>query len=392
MNSTLQLDRDLFEGGPPLGLQRALRLLRSSTEHRTVRRVLIAVLFAWAPLAVLATIREYISGFPATHAFLTDAAVHARFLIAVPMFIVAEGDILPRFGKIACHFLSSGLVCEQDVPRYSSAIESTKRLLNSRVVEVLAFLIAYAIVVALLLTLPLEGLPAWQLDTSSAVRYSAAGLWHILVSLPLLITLLLGWIWRVTLWGRFLFIMSTLDLRLIPAHPDQCGGLRFVSTSLRRFRFLALAIASIVAGSEMSVLVRTGQPLFGFRYSSIAVIVLVVILAVGPLVVFARNLRAAKGRGIFEYGSLGSDVGFEFEQKWLDQPGKLDTSVLKVDDFSTMTDLYQVVRNVYEMKDLPFGWTSLNPLIFWAALPFVPVALMAVPLKEIVTSLVKLLF
>jgi len=38
-----------------------------------------------------------------------------------------------------------------------------------------------------------------------------------LVSLPLLLVLFFGWLWRLFLWVRFLWCLSRLDLHLIPA-------------------------------------------------------------------------------------------------------------------------------------------------------------------------------
>ena len=58
--------------------------------------------------------------------------------------------------------------------------------------------------------------------------------------LPLLL-LGLGWLWRLYLWGRFLWQLSRLDLRLVPAHPDQTAGLKFVGYAVRAFALLGFA-------------------------------------------------------------------------------------------------------------------------------------------------------
>jgi hypothetical protein len=390
MSTALHLDERLFDGGPPLGLERKLGSMQSCSDQR-FQRALIAALFSWAPLAVLTVMREFGSALPVGRSFLEDVAVHVRCLISVPLFILAEGDTIPRFSRIACHFLSSGVVGEKDWPRYSAVVDSTRRLLNSKAIEILMFVLAYVVVIVLVLVVRRGELPAWQVDAAGPLGFSLAGLWHVFVSLPVLMILFLGWMWRIFLWWRFTMLMSFIDLNLIPAHPDQSGGLRFVSTSIRGYRLLAFAISSVVAGSEASLTLRTGQPFFGFRDAMIAVIVFVVALSAGPLFVFVRNLRAAKSQGIFKYGSLGREVGSEFERKWFVSSLKCDRSTLEVADFSTMTDLYQVVGNVYEMRDVPLSWNSLNPIIVAAALPFVPVALMAIPFKELLSSLVKLL-
>jgi hypothetical protein len=71
----------------------------------------------------------------------------------------------------------------------------------------------------------------------------------VLVSVPLLLLLLLGWLWRVLLWWRFLWLTARLDLRLIPGHPDLAGGLMFVGSSLRSFWLLSFALGAIAAGT-----------------------------------------------------------------------------------------------------------------------------------------------
>jgi hypothetical protein len=128
-----------------------------------------------------------------------------------------------------------------------------------------------------------------------------------------------------------------------------------------------------------------------FKNVAIGVVILVVVLAAGPPTVFMKKLRKAKARGIFHYGSLAHAVGEEFERKWLDRAPAVDESALEVEDFSATTDLYAIVANVYEVKDVPYSWKDLANLVVAALLPFVPVALMAAPLEDILKALAKLL-
>jgi hypothetical protein len=120
-------------------------------------------------------------------------------------------------------------------------------------------------------------------------------------------------------------------------------------------------------------------------------VVFILILSTGPLLVFLKNLRKERRRGTFEYGALAGEVGRQFEQKWLSRAGAVDERVLDAPDFSSTTDLYQIVANVYGMKDVPFGLRSLAHLIGITLLPFAPVVLMAIPLDEIIKDLAKLL-
>jgi hypothetical protein len=56
-----------------------------------------------------------------------------------------------------------------------------------------------------------------------------------------------------------------------------------------------------------------------------------------------------------------------------------------------MTDLYQVVGNVYQVTDLPFGLRDLSPIVIAALIPFIPLVLMTVPLAEILQTVKSLL-
>jgi hypothetical protein len=94
---------------------------------------------------------------------------------------------------------------------------------------------------------------------------------------------------------------------------------------------------------------------------------------------------------MLHYGRLGSAVGAEFEQKWISRKVDIDASALEVPDFSAMTDLYQVVGNVYQVTDLPFGLKDLTPVVIAALIPFIPVVLMTVPLAEILNTVKSLL-
>ena len=101
-------------------------------------------------------------------------------------------------------------------------------------------------------------------------------------------------------------------------------------------------------------------------------------------------LRRARIRGIFAYGELASAVGQRFERRWLDRHGALDDDVLSVPDFSATTDLYQVVGNVAAMRLVPVNLWILVPLVIVTLLPFVPIVLAILPLRELLDLAAKL--
>src|SRR4051794_10098250 len=214
MSAQLHVDDALFDGGPPLRVQRQLGLVRPP-EHRLPQRAALSILIGWVPLAALTAAHFVVFRDETSKSFFTDIAAHARFLLAVPFLILAEGDCIGRMSHVARHFWEAGFVSDRDRPRYDKAVASTRRLLDSNAVEIIALLLAYALVALLFSVTQPRALPDWQgMGGSYVAKSSLAGWWHKLVSLPLLLVLILGWLWRVFLWWRFLWLMQRLELRL----------------------------------------------------------------------------------------------------------------------------------------------------------------------------------
>ena len=219
MNETVRTERELFDGGPPYRLQRSLGLLKPN-EPRMVWRVALAVLVGWVPLAVLTAAQDLALGADRTRSLLFDFAVYARFLIAAPLFIVAEPVCVSRLGRTVRHFLDAGLVRETDRARFDAVVASTRRLRDAVVVELAAVLLAYAVIGALMRDVPSAMIPVWHRSGGSgALAFSAAGWWHVLVSLALLLALFFGWLWRPFLWGRFLWCHVASRLASHPSPP-----------------------------------------------------------------------------------------------------------------------------------------------------------------------------
>ena len=382
-SSTNSLD-PLFDSGPFPHFQKSLGLFRP-VGQKVVPRAVFSVLLGWVPIIALVAASGLRS--EVLSSLFSDFAVHARSLLAVPLLILAEGICLPRLEEIARHFVKAGLVNEQDYDNFSRRVDSTRRLMNSTLAEVIAIVGAYGIVFMLYRNSLSVTVPSWYL-TLGGVR-TWAGLWYCFISAPLLLILAFGWLWRLVLWGRFLFHVSNMRLVLISSHPDRASGLSFLGSSLLHFTPLSFTLGVVTAGSVANRVIYRGESLDDIKKTIIGLVIFVIILFIGPLLVFVGNLRRAKIDGIFQYGKLAGRVGQEFEGKWLAR--KVDDEALQAPDFSATTDLYQVVSNVYAMGAFPFGLRGLVGLAVSALLPFVPVVLMTFPLKVILKELASLL-
>jgi hypothetical protein len=185
-------------------------------------------------------------------------------------------------------------------------------------------------------------------------------------------------------------MVARLDLQLLSSHPDEVGGLRFVSTSLRGFRLISFAIGAIAAGSVGNQVLKEGADLMKFRPLVIVLIAFVTVLSATPLFAFTPKLRSVKRRGIFAYGAFAFYLGREFESKWLGSV--TNPGALGLPDFSATTDLYSVVANTYQMRDVPFKMKDLVGPVVPVLIPFFAVALLTIPMRVVVDALIKLLF
>jgi len=363
-------ERNLFGGGPPMGRFESGTL---KMETRTFRVAVGAMAIGWLPPCLLTAAQTLVTGDGSLHSFLTDYGVLARSLIAAPLLILGQAVATPRLGAVVRHFREAGLVHTADVGRYCDIVHSTRRLRDSRFAEIIIAITGFVLAAAFW-TVPASQLPAWHHAGSGAV--SAAGWWHEFVSLPILSLLLLGWLWRLGLWTRFLWKVSRLDLLLIPSHPDGAAGLKFLGMSLEALVLPAFAISSVIAGPLANRVVHGGAQIMTFRAPVLAFAVVLLALLTGPLLLFTDRLVSAMHRGMLEYGAMARGLGERLESRWLGRP--VEEKALEAPDFSATTDLYSIVSNVYTMNLMPLSLRNLALIATAALLPFLPVVLLAI--------------
>ncbi|WP_312162620.1 hypothetical protein [Phenylobacterium sp.] len=379
----------IFEGGPPRRLTALARLPSPIAPNAGVRTMLTLGL-GWLPLAVLVAVDIAMGRAGVLHSFVEDIGVHARYAIAAPLLVLAHVVCARRLGVIARHFQGSGLLGEDDEARAAQALEATRRRVHSLWAEAAVLIAVYGQVAALFLTEPAILRQAqWQVAADGA-GLSAAGWWHAMVSVPLLLALLLGWAWRIGNWAWFLRSVARLDLRLIAAHPDQSGGLGFLAQSVRAFSIVGMGLGAIVAGRFAYVHRHDLATPYTDPMLMAGIVVLVLAFAVGPLLFFMRPLMQAWRQGALRYGVLATDMGVQFERNWFrGAPGR---PMLSEPDFSAATDLYQVVSNVYGMRFVPVDPRSLVMLVAATLAPFVPAMFLSMPAQVVIDELKALLF
>jgi len=380
----------LFEGGPFSKAQAVVRL--AGTEPRHVRRkILVAVLVTWLPLVLLSALQGRAIGPNWHESMLLDAAMYARFLVALPLLILATPGFRRSFQTIVRHFLDAGLVKESERESFFANIAAILRWRDSRVAAVVLVALAFTDAVAFgtgsVSTMP----DSWRVvGTPGHHSLSLAGWWLVVISEPLYDLAMLQLLYRIALWWRFLWKTSRLDLQLNAAHPDGAGGLAFLGMVLSVFRLPVFAIGASGAGALANLMLWTGAPFVSFQYAIGAVAAGLVAVMVGPLIFFRGQLGKAKQRAVLRCGALAGQQLRAFEEKWLGANPPAASEMLRAPDFSAVGDFNPTVTAMQKMNTLPFLPKQLVPLVVAALLPFLPVAAMEIPLKEILMQVLKL--
>src|SRR2546423_317242 len=86
---------DPFDAGPFAWARYPLPLAPRCA-GRAGRHALVAMLVAWAPLAILSAIQGLAVGPTRHESFLLDFAAYGRYFVAVPIYVYATSAILPR--------------------------------------------------------------------------------------------------------------------------------------------------------------------------------------------------------------------------------------------------------------------------------------------------------
>ena len=201
---------------------------------------------------------------------------------------------------------------------------------------------------------------------------SLAGWWFGCVSLPLFQFILLRWYFRLFVWARFLWRVSRIELKLVPTHPDRCGGLGFLASVCPAFAPVLLAQGAVLAGTIANKIFFAGAKLPQFKLEIIVLVAVMLFSVLGPLLVFMPVLRHAKRVGLREYGSLAQRYVREFDQKWLRGRAPSEDTLLGSGDIQSLADLGNSFEVVRGMRAVPFTRDAILQLAVFTLLPLAP--------------------
>jgi hypothetical protein len=378
----------LTEGGPTFRIEKRVGLIHANST-RILQRALLSILLTWVPLLILSALQGNERGHLVPVPFLSDFSVHTRFLLAVPLLLLAETLLGPRLAHAASHFVESGLVPEKDFGRFNAAIESGLRWRDSTAVEVGLIFVAYALTMIGLVSTAIHVSTWYAVRDATNITITWSGWWFVLFCVPLFQFLTLRWLWRLFLWAQFLWRMNNLDLRLVPTHPDEAGGLAFVGESQRFFGVVLLAYSIAVAGVLANGVIYDHYPLPHFAPSIVAYVFIAVAIVLIPLLVFSGTLLKTKRLGLYQYGTLGTEYTSSFHKKWIIEPRSPGEMLLGTGDIQSLADFGNSFAFVEKMNAVPMGPRTPIHLALACLIPMAPLLLTMMPLAELLKILFK---
>ena len=379
----------LMEGGPLYNLQRRVRLIRENAPQ-IKRRALAAALLTFFPLLILSALQHR----AISHVdvpFVRDFSTYSRFLLAVPLLVLAENILGPRIAAAAAHFVEAGLVLEKDYARFAGFIDRGLRSRDSILAEIILAVLAYIFAIVGLKETALHASTWYATSTDTGTSFTWAGIWLIGLCAPLFQFLTYRWLWRLFLWFQFLHRVNKLDLQLFPTHPDEAGGLGFIGETQRFFGIILFALSIGTVGVLANNVVYDKVPLQNFTAAIATYVIVAVLIIVGPLIVFTGRLYRTKRIGLHQYGTLATAYTGLFQKKWIEHENPENEPLLGTGDIQSLADLGNSFGFIEKMKPLPIDLRALLHLMVASLLPMVPLLLAIMPLKELLKLFLKVL-
>ena len=366
----------LGRGGPYLRLLRRLKLHRDEGGEIT-RVIFVTLAVLWVPFVLL----EIASSEPVP--LRADLAVHTRLLVSVPLLIWADVILHDLCALAIEDFTERRVAGGEQREQLPGMLAQAERLRSSALAEVV------------FLGLALVGGQAslWGGPSLATVLHShsmigaARMLWPSCIAVPAFIFLLFRALWRWLIWCWVLWRFSQVRVRLVPSHPDGCGGLAMLAIPGRAYAIVLAAVGAAVAGSWGTKIIVQGADVRSFAAPLGLLVAIALALGVGPLLTFSSQLLSARVLGLAHYGHLAHDYTTEFDDRWIVH--RPDEDLLGTADIQSLADLATSFRIVHDMRVVIFEARDLLIMLVGLLVPICPLVFTVVSLNDLLKTLAK---
>ena len=381
----------LLLGGPFFQLLLRAHAIRP-TFDLLFRRILVLVLVPWLPLLVLTLVAGTAIGDAVAVPFLKDIEVHARFLVAIPLLVLAERMTHLRLRPVIGQFVDRDLIAPSDIASFDAILATARRWRNSYGAEALMMVAAAGMTFWVWRPHLLLSASTWYArPAADGVDLTPAGAWLAYVAIPIMRFLFWRWLYRLGILYVVLARISRLPLRLVPTHPDRAGGLSFLGELGVSLQPLHMAITTLVSGFVANQILFDGHALADFYLMGGIVLGTLLVLTLLPLLFFAGPLAVARRKGLKEYGTLAQRYVQAFRGRWVSPVMQEGEAILGSADVQSLADLSTAYTVVREMQTIPVSLRQALQLLAVAAVPLAPLLLTQFSLATLIEKGFKFL-
>jgi len=377
-----------IRGGLFYRLEERLGLISGDDWH-ILRRVIVTLTLTWFPLIVL----SFASGsLQSALGVLKDYRLLARFVIAIPIFIISERSISLRFHSSIRQFTRTRIIPERDLVQFQRILASTKKLANSVVPESLMLIVV--IVLALFVQRDrFLAVSSWgmQAATGSFQSLTKAGWYFLLVSEPIYLMMLTIMLWKWIVWVRLLWKVSRLDLQLTFPHPDRCGGLGFLGFVPEGYAGAIFGVCAGVGAIWRFDIAHHLAELHSYYFPGAGLLIGVLLLMFGPLAFFSLRLTDLRRVGLLQYGVLAHHHAVHFNRKWIADLPRNEPELLSVPEVSTLYDLDGKFQLLMSAKFVPIYPACVLETAAVVLVPMLPVLMTEIPLATLLKEILRAL-
>jgi hypothetical protein len=236
-----------------------------------------------------------------------------------------------------------------------------------------------------------DAVPWLGYGSGTEFHLTAAGWYAVVIATPVFQFLVGLGLWRWLLWTFFALKLSRTNLRLVPTHPDQHGGLGFLGLTSAAFAPIVFSATAVIAATWRNDILHHGAHLMNFTLPALALVGLIALVALGPLAFFVPRLAALRRKGILEYGILAQLHSAEFHDKWILHRAGHETEFLVAPESITLNNYGQAYEKIEEISAFLVDKGALYTLAAAVLIPALPTILAEVPIAVVLSDLLRAL-
>ncbi len=383
----------IIKGGP---FHRILSYLRLTGEDQLprLRAVILLVMLAWLPLALLTAAQALVGNREASWGFFLDWTTYARYCIAIAVMVYTERHANMRLALLVDNFSRAKLVADNGLQSYQEALVKADRRSSSWLAEASILILAFAWTTTVSdYSISIAGMN-WQGSLQgSEILLTWAGRYELTVSSTLFLFLALRWLWRLLVLSNLLYAISRLPLRLMSHNPDRAAGLGFLTIFPSIFTGFAFAIGCVLSSSMLKELAYNSHDPNTVWFTMAGWLVICLAWLIGPLLVFVGPLSDAQEKAMLEFGRYATRHHLALGERLASEANHDDDARrATAPDLSLASNLNSLLQSVRQQGVVPVSGSTVKQVLIAAAIPMIPVVLTLIPFLDLLKWIFRKIF